>query len=71
MNKLNLYDTRLAKEIEVYAVSCLSEILVSDQRLNDIKVQQCEDVICNRIRQFVKCGWSSYLSNLDTNFRPN
>ena len=70
LGKPDMEDNRLAQEIEVYAISSLSEIPASDQRMNEIRLSQGEDTTCSKVKEYVQQGWPAYLSSLDTNIKP-
>ena len=63
-------DVKLSNEIEVCAVRDNSTLPVSEQRLCELKTKQSEDATCRQVKHYIRHGWPSYLSDLETNLKP-
>lgn len=63
-------DRRLAREIEIAAVSTVSSLPASEHRLHDLRLKQAEDTTLRQVIHFVNYGWPNYLSDVETHLKP-
>ena len=70
LNKPNAYDAKVSDEFEVCAVTDLSRLPASENRLLDLKRQQSADTTCRQIIYSLQHGWPAYLSGVDTDIKP-
>ena len=70
LNKPNAYDAKVSDKFEVCAVTDLSQLPASENRLLDLKRKQSADTTCRQIIYSFQHGWPAYLSDVDTDIKP-